>query len=280
MFEQAVFAGGGHRCWWQAGFWECVREPLSLRPKVIAATSAGASTVCLLYANSAQEALQYYEPIIAQQRKNVEWGNLFKRGQRVLPHEGIYRTALARLLGGHHYKQLMFNAPEIRVVCSRAPIYLPLGLATAVGMFSYSIEKKYFQPVHPRWGRRLGFRPVIKRVQECVSQQDLIDLLLGSSCTPPFTGQQKVDGRYVLDGGMVDNVPVHAVDPTRSTLVLLSRQYPRHAPVFSRDGFIYVQPSEPIPVTQWDYTDHSKLVATYDMGWRDGTAFLATFRSP
>jgi predicted acylesterase/phospholipase RssA len=279
MFEQAVFAGGGHRCWWQAGFWETVREPLELRPRVIAATSAGAATACLLYANSAQHALAYYEPIIAKQRGNVQWSNWNKRGARFLPHEDIYRTALAHLLGGQHYKQLMWNAPEIRVVCARAPVWLPTGAATAVGMLSYALEKRFVKPVHPRWGWRLGFRSFTKRVQECVSQQDLIDLLLGSSCTPPFTRQQRVDGKRVLDGGMVDNVPVHAVEPDRSTLVLLSRQYSRHAPVFSRHGRLYVQPSQPIPVTQFDYTDHSKLVATYEMGCHDGRSFLASVQS-
>jgi hypothetical protein len=216
---------------------------------------------------------------MAKLRSNVQWSNWHKSGARILPHEDIYRAALATLLGGQHYKQLMWNAPEIRVVCARAPVWLPMGLATTVGMVSYALEKRWFKPVHPRWGWRLGFRSMTKRVQECVSQEDLIDLLLGSSCTPPFTRQQSVDGQRVLDGGMVDNVPVHAVEPGRTTLVLLSRQYLRHAPVFAREGRVYVQPSAPIPVTQFDYTDHSKLVATYAMGQRDGQAFLASFQS-
>ncbi len=35
MFDKVVFAGGGHRCWWQAGFWEVLRAEIELRPRVI-----------------------------------------------------------------------------------------------------------------------------------------------------------------------------------------------------------------------------------------------------
>ena len=29
MFDQVVFAGGGNRCWWQAGFWDVVQPELT-----------------------------------------------------------------------------------------------------------------------------------------------------------------------------------------------------------------------------------------------------------
>jgi len=45
-FEQVVFAGGGNRCWWQAGWWDTVAPELGLRPRVIAGISAGAATAC------------------------------------------------------------------------------------------------------------------------------------------------------------------------------------------------------------------------------------------
>jgi predicted acylesterase/phospholipase RssA len=277
MFEQAVFAGGGHRCWWQAGFWETVREPLALRPRVIAGASAGAATARLLYANNAKDALAYYAPIMAAQKSNTQWSHLFTRGKRVLPHESIYRAALTQLLGGFHFKELLWAAPEIRVVCAQTPSLLPMPLAATVGLATYQLEKHLFQRIHPRWGRAIGFKPVIKRVQDCANQEELIDLLLATSATPPFTGAQALDGVGVLDGGMVDNVPVHAVDPQVSTLVLLSRHYARHAPMFSRDGCVYVQPSKKVAATQWDYTDHAALVSTYELGCSDGAAFLRGF---
>ncbi|MGI9024564.1 MAG: patatin-like phospholipase family protein [Burkholderiaceae bacterium] len=49
MFEQVVFAGGGNRCWWQAGWWDVVAPAISLKPRVIAGVSAAAPTACMTY---------------------------------------------------------------------------------------------------------------------------------------------------------------------------------------------------------------------------------------
>jgi hypothetical protein len=41
---------------------------------------------------------------------------------------------------------------------------------------------------------------------------------------------------------------------------------------------MYVQPSRPVPVASWDYTDPDGLQAAFDLGRRDGEAFAATWR--
>ena len=45
-FEGVVFAAGGCRCFWQAGFWSVIQPALDLRPRVIGAVSAGAAIAC------------------------------------------------------------------------------------------------------------------------------------------------------------------------------------------------------------------------------------------
>ena len=279
MFEQVVFAGGGHRCWWQAGFWDRVATDLDLRPKVIAGTSAGAATACLLYAGNASEALGYYDQLLTKTARNFYWANLFKRGQKVMPHDQIYRTALGLFFDDAHYKQIMWTAPQIRVVYSLLPAWLGASTGAVVGLLAYSAEKYLLQPLHPKWGRALGFKPAIGLVQDCKSAQELVSLLMASACTPPITRIEYLKDQPVLDGGMVDNVPVHAADEQASTLVLLSRQYVRHAPVFSRDGHIYVQPSQKLPASSWDYTNPSNYRDTYQLGRKDGVNFLRSFRT-
>ena len=86
---------------------------------------------------------------------------------------------------------------------------------------------------------------------EMIDAEALADLVLASSCTPPFTPILHHAGRPALDGGVADNVPAGAV-PEAHTLVRLTRRYrslPRH-PLRT-----YVQPSVPIPVSSRDYTD-------------------------
>lgn len=278
MFDKVVFAGGGHRCWWQAGFWDAVTEAIELRPRVIAGVSAGAATACLLYANDSRRALAWYERELSGMRSNVRWTNLFRAGQRLMPHAAIYRKALRTLLGGDHYRELMWNAPEIRVQFSRLPPGMGPRRAVLTGMAAYSYDKYVRQSLHPTFGRRMGFTQEIRRVQDCRSERELVDLLVASSCTPPFTPVEMIDGEPCLDGGLVDNVPVDAVaDVPGKALVLTTRRYKGLAPVFVRNGHVYVQPSRKIAVASWDYTSPQKYHQTYRLGREDGDAFLRTF---
>src|SRR5690606_7875750 len=123
----------GHRCWWQAGFWETVAPAIALRPRVIAGVSAGAATACLLYANDSRAALDYYREVLKGKPRNAYPLNLLRRGHRVFPHNEIYRNALKALLGGEHFRQLLGSAPEIRVQFARIPRWLGPRSAITVG---------------------------------------------------------------------------------------------------------------------------------------------------
>ncbi len=274
MFEQVVFAGGGNRCWWQAGFWDTVAPEILLRPRLIVGVSAGAATACMLYANDSVAVLGYYAERLRLVRSNVQWSALWHRGERVFPHARLYRQALTDVLGGEYFSRLRERAPEIRVQFARLPRGLTPILATGVGLIAYNTEKYLRRSLHPRLGRRIGFTPEVVRVNDCPSDESLVSLLIASSCTPPFTPIEYVDGRPTLDGGMVDNVPVGAADPGRSTLVLLTRRYPRYRSVFAFEGRLYVQPSTKVPASSWDYTNPAAMMQTYQQGRRDGAMFL------
>lgn len=275
MFEQVVFAGGGNRCWWQAGFWDVAAPQIGLRPRLIAGVSAGAATACMLYANSSAAVLAYYAEHLRDVRRNAEWRNLLRPGERVFPHARIYRRALKDVLGGPYFQRLIDTAPEIRVQFSRLPRHLGPRLATGVGLVAYNIDKYWRKSLHPVLGRRLGFTPEIARVTDCTSDDDLVSLLTASSCTPPFTPIEYRGGRPTLDGGMVDNVPVDAVERNVSTLVLVTRRYPGRANLFVHQGRLYVQPSAPVAASSWDYTNYASLQATYEQGRRDARSFIA-----
>ena len=94
--------------------------------------------------------------------------------------------------------------------------------------------------------------------QDCGSPEELADLLLQSASTPPFTPVLRRQGRAVLDGGLVDNVPVDALDATPgNVLVLVTRLYPRPRRFIVETGGqrrLYLQPSQRVPISSWDYT--------------------------
>ncbi len=275
MFDQIVFAGGGNRCWWQAGFWERVTRDVPLRPRVITGISAGAATACMLHMRESDWVMDYYRQALASNRKNAYWGNLLRR-ERVFPHYRIYRQALLDIYDGQLDK--LAAGPEIRVGISHIPRWLGPRSATAAGLVAYNIDKHVRRTLHPTLARRLGFTPEFVRAQECRTAADLADLMLQSSCTPPFTPILRRAGRAVLDGGMVDNVPVDALDAVPGqVLVMVTRRYPRPQ-MFTQhhagQDRLYVQPSEAVPISSWDYTRPDMMRPAFELGRRDGETFL------
>jgi predicted patatin/cPLA2 family phospholipase len=125
--------------------------------------------------------------------------------------------------------------------------------------------------IHPRWGKKLGFRPFIFDARNCQTAEELTDLILASSASPPFTPVGRFGGETLLDGGMVDNVPAFVAeqDPSlKLNIVLLTRPYP--ASVLGRHGKrYYIAPSSPVPIERWDYTQPTLLTDTIDMGERE-----------
>ena len=100
----------------------------------------------------------------------------------------------------------------------------------------------------------------------------LTDLILSSSCTPPFTPLMYQSGKPVLDGGMIDNIPAHGVSKySGDTLVLCSRPY-KELPTIK--GKIYVAPSKTVPAKSWDYTNPKSVEETFELGKQDGLNFL------
>lgn len=169
------------------------------------------------------------------------------------------------------------DGPEVRVLLSRPPWYLGPRSGTFFGLMAYSLEKKISYPVHPRWASKIGYNAEVVSVNTCETVSDLADLLLHSSCTPPVVPIMKRDGRPVLDGGIIDNVPVAALDDdTGSALVLLSRRYPQEI-IPKVPGRLYLQPSEDPPVAKWDYTNLEGSQAAFDMGLRDAEVFVKEF---
>lgn len=280
-FDQIVFAGGGNRCWWQAGWWDTVAPELQLRPRVIAAISAGAATACMVYAHDSHQTMDYYREVLSANRRNAYWGNLL-RNERVFPHYGIYRTALLTIFADGRLSHLQ-QAPEIRIGVAHIPRWSGPRLAVAAGLLAYNIDKHVLKTLHPRLGRKLGFRPEFVRAQDCASPGELADLLLQSASTPPFTPVLRRHGRPVLDGGLVDNVPVDALDAAPgNVLVLVTRLYPRPRRFVLEQGGqrrLYLQPSQRVPISSWDYTRPDAMTHAYELGRRDGETFLREWPS-
>jgi len=276
--KHVVFAGGGSRCLWQAGFWEIAESGLGIRPGIVAGVSAGSAVACMMFSGRLKTGLDYFKRITGLNRSNFYPSRIFGRGP-VFPHYDMYRSVILETIEGAAFRKLK-KGPEIRILLSRPPGFLGPRSATIVGLLAYTIEKKISYPVHPVMSARLGFKPEVVSIREVDTPQELADLVLASSCTPPFVPILKWNGIVSLDGGLIDNVPIAAIDAGEmdgDVLLMLTRKYPDEK-IPKIPGRIYVQPSEPIGITKWDYTSPSGLQDAYDLGRRDGEKFVKSFR--
>ena len=273
-FENVVFAGGGNRCFWQAGFWSVAAPQLELRPSQVAAVSAGAAIACTVLAGDFHAGFRHYKRALAANDSNIHLRNLL-RDEPVFPHGSMYRDTLLASIDEGALARLK-RGPEISILVSRPPAWASPGVALVLGMIATSIDDWRDECVHTSAGSRIGFRPMFLAARDCPTPEALADLIIASSCVPLLTPQARHNGAALFDGGFFSNVPAQAVAGAHGeTLILLTRRFSRLPAIAGRT---YVQPSQQIPVAAWDYTNVGAVQSTFDLGRRDAERFCTACR--
>lgn len=272
MYDAICFAGGGNRCYWQGGFYEAASEALDLKAPLLTAASAGAFALCYSLLGIGPRVRELVVDGCGPALKNFDFRG-WRKGGPFCPVGPMYLDLLRNVLDEPALAKLK-TAGRIEIAIARLPRGLPPLLGAGLGIGAYQIEKKMFQPVHPRFGRKLGIRQEFVAVNDLENAVALHDLIIASGGVPPFMPVTKIGDSPAFDGGLVDNVPVAPLEPVERaggrTLVLLTRRY-KKIPAIS--GRCYVQPSEPIPVKQFDVTDPDGIRRAYELGLKDGAAF-------
>jgi predicted acylesterase/phospholipase RssA len=270
-----TFAGGGNRAFWQMGLLNRWADRLLPRAAVVAGCSAGACVVAIYLTERQEATAAFWRERRSHVTRNFEWRNLLA-GQSPAPHGPIYRATLLHALEGGGFERVRRQPFPLLVLASGFPRLAPAPLAVTAGIAAYQLEKAVRRRmVHPALGRALGFRPFVHDARACESPEELADLIIASSATPPFTPVGSFRGRRLLDGGLVDNVPAFVAETgpaVRRNLVLLTRQYPPEATGW-RGSRLYLAPSEPVPISRWDYTRPELLDETVALGERDAERY-------
>lgn len=277
-FDNVVFAGGGNRCFWQAGFWSAVAPALTSEPSRVTAVSAGSAIACALFAGTFERGFVKHKRAVRRNSRNLYFSNLLN-SQPVFPHGSMYRSAILGSIDGPALGRLRAG-PDISIVVARSPSWASTRVALVLGALSAGFDAWNKPSPESAAARRLGFRPMYVPVRDCKTPDDLADLILASSCIPPLTPLASHGGIPFLDGGLVGDAPIeHTHHGDAQTLILLTRRFAKLPAV---PNCTYVQPSEPIPVGLWDYTNDAAIQATYELGQRDGETFClnttSTFR--
>lgn len=274
-FETVVFAGGGNRCWWQAGFTAILSQHPCWQAKQLVGTSAGAGIATAFATGRIQAALSAAVERFGKTRRNVEWLDLLKcRRPFVLPL--IYPDWIASFLRSEDLETLRNKRLRIEVAITRPLRRLPTALSTWLAIALYSTEKYWLKNFHGRLPHYLGFRSEYIDLAKSENLAEARTLLMAAAAAVPLTPTYKINGKVALDGGFYDNVPIPpCANKFGSTLVLLTRHRPDLPQAFVHEERVYIQPAKPVAATNMDCTNPANVIATYEQGMREARQILS-----
>jgi hypothetical protein len=275
MYDAIAFAGGGNRCYWQGGFYEAVADKRDLNAPLMTAVSAGSFALSYSLLGLGPRVREQVIAACGPHLKNVDFRG-WRDGKPMYPVGAMYLELLRNVFDDAALARLQSIA-NIQVAVARLPRGLPPMIGAMLGIGAYQIEKKLFHPVHPKFGRKLGIKQEFVGVRDLKNASELHNLIIASGGVPPFMPVTTIGERPAFDGGLVDNVPVVPLEPVEQaggkTLVLLTRRYKKIPEIAGRT---YVQPSEPIPISQFDITNADGFRKAYELGLKDGKAFATS----
>jgi hypothetical protein len=243
-----------------------------MRLVAIAAVSASSTVACALVCGRLEFAVKCFKAAILNRTKGT-LAERMMRGQGIFPHAEIYRDAVLRMFDQAAMESLIAG-PDIQILVTRTSVKLPKYAGALAGLALYGVQgfgagRRY---------RRLedfGFCKEFVSVKRCATPGELANLVLASSCTPPFTPFYSL---YTAGAGrgLSETVPLSGLpERRRATLVLLTT---RGVSVDRVPGVMYAEPSEAVRVNSWDY-DLGKIDYLYALGRKDGFAFVDGWRT-
>ncbi|PRQ06759.1 patatin-like phospholipase family protein [Enhygromyxa salina] len=268
-----VFAGGGCKTFWGMGV---LRALEGLLPPVDnwAGTSAGSIMALVNVSERVDESLAYFLEITSKNPRNF-YAHRALVGEPVFPHDSIVRSTLRFIMDGGGFARIREAAP-VHILMSVLRAESPV-LRTCINALRQFEQRNRIGRVHGPAAPPPGIDARIVRSIDATGPEQLLEWAVMSASTPPVTPAPCRDGLRYLDGALVDNVPVRALpDQARRgrILVLLSSPFKvARCPLRLPEGgrILYLAPGDELPVTTWDYTSPDNVLATYELGQREGT---------
>ncbi len=276
QIQTLAFAGGGNRCWWQAGLLTQLRTCGARLPASLVGTSAGAAIAASFLTDSTTTALQACQRLYAANAQLFDWRGL-TRLQFNFAHKKIYPAWLAAFVNEGNFKAMQSSTSHLLVAVTRPAQALGLAGSVVAGTMAYLVDKKLFHNIHPALPRFLGLKQEFFALHNCNTVQEAQTTLQAAAAAPPFMSSVHLQGEWAFDGGYTDNapIPVQTASEKASTLVLLTRHYPRLPALFKAHGRTYWQPSRAIPVSTWDCRLRTTVEDAFALGQEDACNVLA-----
>lgn len=274
--QTLVFAGGGNRCWWQAGAMRQLRDHGLRLPDQLVGTSAGAAVAAACLTDTADLAFAACLRLYAETSRIFEWRGL-ARLKLKFAHQHVYPTWVAAFINADTFDALRNSTSRLTIGLTRPARLLGMGGSIVAGTLAYAVDKYLGNAIHPRLPAVLGLRQDFLVLNDCGAVEDAQNLLIAAACAPPIMAARIVGTGRAFDGGYTDNAPIppQSAREKSKTLVLLTRHYPRLPALFHWADRTYWQPSRPVPVSTWDCTPKATVRGAYALGVSDAADALA-----
>lgn len=275
--DTLIFAGGGNRCWWQAGAVSQLLAHGWQLPMQLVGTSGGAAVAAAFLTAGPQVALAACQRLYADRTRMFEWRSLL-RGRLHYTHRHIYPAWLASFVDAEHFQALRQSKHRLQVAITRPARWLGLRGSIGIATLAYLVDKCLRGPLHPELPRRFGLRQEFRELRDCTSLDEARTLLAAAGAALPFIPARRIDGEYAFDGGYTDNAPLPSQTDSEKarTLVLLTRHYQKLPPMFRVGGRSYWQPSTRIPVSMLDCTVRATVLDAWALGESNAQEALAS----
>jgi predicted patatin/cPLA2 family phospholipase len=272
-----TFAGGGNKSFYQFGLMRVLGERVLPRVGCVAACSAGACMAVLLLSGRDREVEEFWRRERHGITKNFEWPRLLS-GQSPMRHESIYRASLLHAFSGGGFERIRSQPFPIFVITTGFPKRMPAALAALLGLCLYNLQnsqlaKKRDTPL----ALSAGFTPMVYDARDADSPEELANLIIATSATPPFTSIGRFAGRRLLDGGIINIAPTYLAESAphiERNIVLLTNP----APPALRDAQgkrFHIAPFANLPVRSWDLTRPDLIDDVIAQGERDAELYSA-----
>ena len=268
--DTLVLAGGGNRCWWQAGLVQQLTSQGWALPSKLIATSAGAAIATALLTNRTEAAFAACKKLYEANAQIFDWKALTRLKVK-FAHQHIYPSWIESLMRDSDFLTLIATKRQLTVALTQPARFLGLSGSLIAGSIAYLLDKKIAHSIHPKIPKYLGLRQTFVNLTDCQTAQEARILLSAAAAAAPFMKAQKVNGQWGMDGGYTDNAPIpeQTSDEAARTLVLLTRHYPDLPRQFSFEKRLYWQPSQKIPVSTWDCRSSTTVDLAFQLGMSD-----------
>jgi len=270
-----TFAAGGNKSFYQFGLMKRWREQLLPRVRVVAACSAGACVAALLLSGREREVEEFWmqNGVVA---RNFEWRRLLS-ARRPTPHGELYRELLLHAFAGGGFERVRAQPFPVLILSTAFSRRVPAPAAALMGLCAYNLDRRAeANGRRPTLSRRVGFEPLVFDARLCASPDELADLIIATSATPPFTPIGRFRAQRLLDGGIIDPAPDFLADAVRGvkrSLILLTSPRTERAPAEEGRPRLYIAPQDALPIGTWDFTRPDLLRATIETGEHDAELY-------